>query len=240
MLLSTKAIVLRLNKYSDSSVIVQLFTKDAGRVSVMVYGIKNKKKSKLTAFQSLYLLDVVIDLKHNRSIQILKEHKLSPVLVNLSSSPAKISIALFLSEFLTKCLQEESADKQTFDFLYTSIKILNEIEHGIGIFHLAFLIKFSKYLGFNPTENNEDFNFYDFKKNKGLITKPSHSFFVNRSEFNMLNLLLNTPYNKLNGIKLLATERDKLLKTIILMYELHAIHFSSIKSFEILKQVFRK
>lgn len=238
MLIKTKAIVLKYNRYSDSSFIVQLFTEQTGRMAVMVYGIKNKKQSKFTYFQPLFLLDVVVDFKVNRSVQVLKEYKLSPPLINLNNSNSKIAISLFLSDILNKCLQEENPDLPTFEFLSTSIKIFDQLEEGIALFHIVFLIKFSKYLGFSIAEIKDDFKYYDLKKGKFLAKKPFHSFYINRFVFEKIHFLGNLPYNEIHSTKLANNERNELLETLVSMYELHAINFRSILSFEVLKQVF--
>ncbi len=238
MLLPTKAIVLQVTKYSDSSVIINLLTKERGRISVMLYGIRNKKQSKLIAFQPLYLLDVIIDVKDNRNIQVLKEYKLSPPLFNISSDPIKITMAMFLAELLNKCLKEETPDNNTFDFINTSINIFEELEEGIGLFHLAFLIKFSRYLGFCPAQGKGDFKFFDFKLNKEVNEKPYHNFFITHTNLILIHKLLNCQYNELYNLKLSIDERNNLLDSVVLMYEVYIINFSGIKSFDVLKQVF--
>lgn len=238
MLIKTKAIVLKYSKYSDSSFIVQLFTEQNGRMAVMVYGIKNKKQSKLTYFQPLFLLDIVVDFKANRSIQVLKEYKLSPPLININNSNSKIAISLFLSDILNKCLQEENPDLPTFKFLSASVKIFDQLEEGIALFHIIFLIKFSKYLGFSIAEIKEDFKYYDLKNGKFLAEKPFHRFYINYRVFEKIHFLGNLPYSEIYSTKLSNKYRDELLETLVSMYELHAINFRSILSFEILRQVF--
>ena len=47
MIISTKAIVLRKINYSDSSLIVDVFTELEGRKSFFIKGILGKKKTKL-------------------------------------------------------------------------------------------------------------------------------------------------------------------------------------------------
>ncbi len=69
MLLNTSAIVLNYTKFGDSSIIVHCLTEKLGRQSFLVYGIGNKRKSKLSSFQPLFILDVVLYNKSGRSIQ---------------------------------------------------------------------------------------------------------------------------------------------------------------------------
>lgn len=238
MLISTQAIVINYTRYSDSSIIAHLFTSKLGRISVMVYGIKGKKKNKIAAFQPLYLLDIELDYKPNRNIQVLKEHHINPPLINLSGDVIKSAISLFLAEIIHKCLKEEASDYQVFSFLNTSIKVLDEINEGMGLFHLSFLMKLSRYLGFSINSGDAIYNYFDIKQMTGKTQKPVHSFYVSGEMFNKLLNLYSMGYNELNQLKYTVNERNELLEVIIKIYELHAINFNTLKSLEILKTVF--
>lgn len=238
MLISSQAIVINYTRYSDSSIIAHLFTSVKGRIPVMVYGIKGKNKSKISAFQPLYLLDVVIDYKANRNIQVLKEHRLNPPLINLTDNIVKSSISLFLAEILQKTLKEEVGDEHIFSFLNTSIKIFDELKEGVGLFHLSFLLKLSRHLGFslNPDENN--YNYFDLKQMAGKTKPPSHDLYITNEHYIKLLQLYSAAYNELVDLNYSLSERNYLLNAIINIYELHSINFSALKSLEILKTIF--
>lgn len=238
MLVSTPAIVLYYTKYSDTSIILHLFSKSLGRQSVFVYGIKGKKTNKLSLFQPLYLIDSIIDFKPNRSVQVLKEQKLSPPLHNISSDVSKSTIALFIAEVLSKSIREESADENIFSFLNTSIKVLNEVEQGVGLFHIAFLVKLSRYLGFGIEEAPNSLLYYDLKKGKSVSEKPHHEFYISTAYFKMLHRILQSGYHELSEIDISVKDRNVLLQALVQLYEIHAINFNSFKSYNILKEVF--
>ncbi len=238
MLVSSSAIVLYYTKYSDSSIIVHLFSESLGRQSVMVYGIKGKKTNKLALFQPLYLIDTVIDFKANRGVQVLKEQKISPPLYNITNNVIKSTIALFISEVLYKCLREESADKSVFSFLMTSVKVLNEIEQGVGLFHIAFLVKLSRFLGFSPEESKISFLYYDLKSGKAVSARPHHEFYISYEHYKKLIKIYNSGYHQLAEIETNKNERDIFLKAIVQLYEIHALNFNTFKSYNVLKDVF--
>lgn len=238
MLVSTSAIVLYYTKYSDSSIIVHLFSESLGRQSVIVYGIKGKKSNKLASFQSLFLIDAIIDFKANRSIQVLKEQKINPPLHNIAGDVVKSTIALFIAEVLHRCLNEESPDKSIYSFLEASIKVLNEMENGVGLFHIAFLIKLSRYLGFSPEESTSSFLYYDFKLGKSVSTKPHHHFYLDSRDYKTLIEIYELGYHQLSEYSIGKNDRDRLLQAVVQLYEVHAINFNSFKSYNVLKEVF--
>ena len=73
MLHSTKGIVFHSLKYSETSIIVKIYTELFGIQSYLVKGIRNQKsKIKPGLFQSLTLLDLVVYHKERQSLQSLK------------------------------------------------------------------------------------------------------------------------------------------------------------------------
>ena len=74
MLVKTKAIVLHSFKYSDSRLIVDLFTRESGRMAIAVT-ISSSRKGKFTKmlFQPLTLLDIEVDIRQNAQLQKIKD-----------------------------------------------------------------------------------------------------------------------------------------------------------------------
>lgn len=238
MLSGTSIIILSYTRYSDSSVIVHALSEHFGRISFMVYGIDSKHRGKLSAFQPLYLLDIQLYFKPSRSLQKLKEHKISPPLFNLTSDIRKSTLALFIAELLSKTIKEEFADKSLFNFLQTAIQFLDELEHNLSIFHLVFLLKLSRYLGFAPESNFSDKLYYDYKDGMHVYNKPYHQYYLNRSDFNTCIILLEANFSELNKIKISTTQRNDIIIALLNLYEIHILNFNSLKSYPILKEVF--
>ena len=88
-----------------------------------------------------------------------------PKLAGRHQDISKISIALFIAEVLYKCIREEEKNKTLFDFLHTSIQLLDEDSSGNNIFHLLFMIKLSKHLGFYPHNfKNTQKSYFDLRE----------------------------------------------------------------------------
>lgn len=238
MLSGTSIIILNYIRYSDSSVIVHAVSEHYGRISFMVYGVASKKRSKLSAFQPLFLLDIQLYYKADRGLQKLKEYKLNPPLNSITSDIRKSSLVLFLSELISKTVKEEYADKVLFDFIKTSILFLEEIEHNIAFFHLVFLIKLSRYLGFAPESDSSDAKYYDYKDGISVNSVPHHNHYMNRNDFKTCMSLMNANFSELNKIKINKIQRDSILDILLDLYEIHILNFNSLKSYPILKEVF--
>jgi DNA repair protein RecO (recombination protein O) len=238
MLTGTSLIILSYTRYADSSVIVHALSEHYGRISFLVYGIDSKHRGKLSAFQPLYLLDVQLYYKPGRSLQKLKEHKINPPLFNLTSDIRKSTLALFIAELLSKTIKEEFSDKSLFDFLHTSILFLDELEHNLSIFHLVFLLKLSRYLGFAPESNFSDNLYYDYKDGIHVYAKPYHPYYLNKGDFIICISLLEANFGELDKIKISTSKRNDIIKALLNLYEIHILNFNSLKSYPILKEVF--
>src|SRR5512140_2137561 len=107
MITSTGAIILHQLKYTDSGIIVQVYTRKFGRLSVLIKGMRNKKAGRHNIhFQPLSVLDLVIYFRASRGIQLLKEFSVSYSPAGIQNNVIKTSIALFIAEVLTSVLKE--------------------------------------------------------------------------------------------------------------------------------------
>jgi DNA repair protein RecO (recombination protein O) len=236
-----QAIVLKYIKYSESSLIVHVYTRLGGRQTLMVYGIGGKKRNKLVYFQPLYLLDIDYSLKTNRDIHQLKEFKLDPPLPMLSTDIRKSTLALFIADILYNTLLEEHSDENLFDFIKASVLILDNLESGFAWFHIVFLVKLSRFLGYQldfTQGGQESIQWFDMQKNQPVTVKPLHNYSLSKQEIEKISLLAQTPFNQLNTLEIYNNERNKLLEVIVDIYENYSLNFKSLQSFKVLKDVF--
>src|SRR5690606_21199191 len=67
---------------------------------------------------------------------------------SLATDVRKSAIAMFVCEILNKTVREESSPGPLFEFIFSSLRVLESLEKNYENFHLLFLIKLSRYLGF--------------------------------------------------------------------------------------------
>ncbi len=70
-ILTTEAVVLSAINYSDTSKIVTLLTKDAGKLSVIAKGVRKSKSNQSAALNPLNVIQAVIYMKPGREVQLL-------------------------------------------------------------------------------------------------------------------------------------------------------------------------
>lgn len=147
----TRAIVFKTIKYRESSVISTLFTEKLGLQTYIVNNVRSRKsKTGMAFFQPLTLLNLVVYHKENSSLQRIAEMRCEDPYISIPSSIKKSSILLFLSEVLNKALKHESHPEPVFGFMYSSLLSLEHLEVQFDNFHLQFLLKLMRFLGFQP------------------------------------------------------------------------------------------
>ena len=239
MLHKTKGIVLKTTDYADNSVIAKIFTQKFGLQSYMINGVKKPKaKIRLNMLQPLHLLDMVVYHKPNIGIQRISDAKSDPILQTIPYDIIKSSLVLFIDEVIYKSLKQEHEDELMFEFIAKSIELLDHSEDSIANFHLIFLMKLTRFLGFYPDMSNaDDFPFFDLRDGIFVANQPLHRQFIEK-EFKADWLqILTCAMNDFFEVKLNSLSRKYILQKIIDYYSLHIESFGDVKSHLILEEV---
>ncbi len=241
MLVSTRGIVIRNVKYSESSVISKMYTRTLGMQSYIIQGIHSPKASiKPSLLQAMTLLDLVAYHNKLKDLHRLKEAKPSPILESLPFDVNKSSIGLFMSEVIYKTIKEEEHNEPLFDFIEECIIYLDRSASPEPLLPLHFMLELSRHLGFYPHNNiDEDSCYFQlkdgyFSPNSGRETEvisPPHS--------QHLSSMLGVPLEQLKEINIPRASRQYLLESMCTYYSLHVPGFTHIKSLQVLTSTLR-
>jgi len=239
MLHKTKGIVFQHMQYSETSIIVKIFTEDFGLQSYIVKGIRSKhSKTKLALFQPLNLLELIVYQRENKSINYLREVKVAFPYHSIPVNMIKRSILLFLDELMVKSVKEESANKPLFDWLYHSLTWLDLSDKNLVNFHLIFTLQLTRLLGFYPKNNaDSDWLIFDLREGRFSKKEPEHPEYVAGDIAIKFANLLETTLETTTKIQLTTTERRKLLDVLLTYYRLHIPSFGEMKSAKVLKEI---
>lgn len=238
MLHKTRGIVFKTTDYSESSVVVQIFTEKFGLQSYLINGIKRpKSKIRLNSLQSLHLLDMIVYHKPSGNIQRVSELRHQPVFQQIPYDIVKSSITMFLNEVLYKSLKQHEADEILFEFLFHAIEILDSMSQGLANFHLYFLLRLTRFLGFYPDNTNSSAAYFDLKSGGYSSLHPPHAFILEPPYTALWTKILNANFDTLHELKISAAERKVLLEKVLDYYALHSEGFGKVKSLEVLEEV---
>lgn len=239
MLIKSQAIVLHKVRYSDKDSIVYLYSADFGRIAYLMANQKKKGLLSPSLFQSLSLIEYEAEHKESRSLQRIKEARCLYVLNGILQQPVKNAISLFLAEVLYRILHESERDIELFDFLRQSIEILDLCEKGTANFHLVFLIKLTRLLGFYPNlEEGRPNDYFDLQAGRFCSSMPSHNAWLKPTDALAFTKLLRMDFHNLGVFRFERKERMDILRQMLDYYRIHLGEFPDIKSLEILHELF--
>tara|TARA_R110000868_G_scaffold185488_2_gene427457 strand:+ start:648 stop:1367 length:720 start_codon:yes stop_codon:yes gene_type:complete len=238
MVISTHAIVLSKIRYRDNDLIVKCYTQQYGVLSFLLRGVLKSKKglTKTAYFQLLSQLQLVIVYNPNRSLHTIKEAKINHLYSSIHTNILKGSIVMFLSEVLSNILKEEEQNETLFSFIETTLLWL-DTHSEYSNFHLLFLLKLSKYLGFYPEKINLEYDYFNLEDGKFEV-KQLGIYTVSGENIMLLKQLLGTKFEALSNVKIGTKQRQSFLNMLLLYYELQLGEFKKPKSLQVLNQVF--
>jgi DNA repair protein RecO (recombination protein O) len=240
MLVASQGIILHFVKYGESSVIVNIYTKEFGRQAYMLNISRGKKsKNKAGFLQPLFLVDLVAYQKDTREVQRIKEIKNQPVYQNIPFDVTKSTQVIFLAEILSKTLREQESAPEMFDFIQNSLLFFDLAEEGVANFHLWFLFRLTEYLGFLPGTKKTGFEgWFDMRKGAVVPHEPPHPLFIHKEATEKLIGLSSLKLHELGQLKISREIRIYLTSKLTEYYQLHFEHLGEIKSLKVLHEIF--
>ncbi len=250
MLSKAKIIILHSFKHGDSGLIIQCYSNVSGKLSLYLRG-GAKLNTKTAKLHKLSILDAVIYSSKTSSMPTLKEFTQPHSFGNIRTNIYKSTIATFISEIVLRSVRESETNIQLFEYISTSIEILEHLEQGIANFHLYFMVHLTSLLGFKPLDNySEQTPIFDalngrfkepflvFNGQKCKIEHKESSAFFNPQQSQLLHSLLTTSVTQLQSIKCNSDIRYSFAKKMIFYTTQHLGINLEIKSLDVLREVF--
>lgn len=239
MLVKTKAIVLHSFKYGESRMIVDMFTEEAGRLSFIISIPKTSKgRIKKQYFQPMTLLEVECDVRQNVQLQKLKDAHLLTAYTSIPFSPEKLALSLFIAEFLYHALRSEQQDKLLFAYVCDSMQWLDTVEVGFANFHLTFLMRMSRFLGFYPNlDDYVDGCVFDLRTATFSLQVPTHRDFLDSHDSQLIHTLMRMDFPTMHLFQLSHHDRNRITEVLLHYYRLHIPQFPELKSFGVLQEL---
>lgn len=116
MITHTEAIVFKSVDYQESSKIVTAFTREHGKIALLVRGAKKPKNKFSGLIETGNILDVVYYYKTSRSVQILTEASYAEKNNNLRTNFEKMATMTSAIELISQLLHENEINHPLFDF----------------------------------------------------------------------------------------------------------------------------
>ena len=212
----SRAIALSYLKQGESSIIAKIFTEEKGLQSFIVKGVRAKKaKKKLGLFQPLQLLNINATLITKNSLQYISEISIAHNQVSDGIDMKKNFIYIFVAEVISKVLLETEKDKALFKFIWELKNDLSNFEKINQNFPLIFLIGLSEQLGFLPSKDQIDGDYFNLEFGEFTNNQQQLNHFIKKDNSYYLRKLLEN-----NDINIPYKNRNEILLHLIQYYKL--------------------
>ena len=218
MLVKTEAIVLHSLKYGETRLIVDLFTREAGRLSCIVPLPKTpRSRLKKQYFQPMTLLEVEIDLRQRLQLQKMKDARLLSAYATIPFSPEKLAL---------------------FAYICDSMQWLDIAEKNFANFHLTFLMRMSRFLGFYPNlDDYVDGCVFDLRAATFSLLIPTHRDFLQPDDARRIHTLMRMDFPTMHLYRLNRMDRNRIVDVLLRYYSLHIPQFPELKSLSVLQEL---
>lgn len=238
----TQAIVLTSTPINDHTQFVHLYTERFGRVTCRVpIGARGKKASQMrTMMTPMTVLDLVLGGRPNDNIRQISEAQVirSPYMLTLTH-PDKSAQCLYMAELIAHTVREEESDPKLWQYIVSSLDVLELCQEGWANFHLIFTRDLTVLLGYSiDTEDYTEGCLFDLREAAFTRGPIPHPYYFNAESTKWFRRLLETGYSEMNELKLNRQERAALLDMELAYLDQHISEMGQLKSIEVLKTLF--
>lgn len=233
-------IVLSVVRHSDTKNIITLYTRERGRMSFLS-PTGNRKASRMrnASLQLLSVIEADVRIVGSRDLQLLGKFSNSTVWRDLYFNPVKISIVIFLSEFLNSLLRESAPDGNLYEFIVRSLQLLDLSKGKYSNYHIAFLISLLPLVGIEPDMTGYGVGgFFDMREGVFRNFPPTHSDYLDPQQSGVIPLLNRMTLANHSRFRFNVGDRREILKGLLNYYSIHFPGTDKLKSPAILSDLF--
>ena len=239
MLAHTKGIVLRQTRYGDSSLILQVYTREYGSIGCVVSGVRSaRSRHKAALYQPMSLLELVLYFKEDRDLQRIKEARFARVYGRVPFEPGRRAVGLFMAEVLLRALREEPPHPELYDFAEQAFHNLDGCTRGFSAMPHAFLLGISDRMGFAPQGlPSEDTPWFDLQDGVFCRNRPTHGALLRPEEGAWLVEAGQFDWTAPQPLRMDATQRQILLDRLLRYMAFHVHGFGVLRSPEVFREL---
>ena len=240
MQIKTRAIVLNSVKFGESQRIVDFLTEQSGRLSFICRQPKSaRSRVRKSFFQPMTVVEITFDYRQRVRLQHIKEETIALPFASIPFEPYKLSISLFLAEFLYYATRSEQADLPLFNYVVNSLAWLDGAHKSFSNFHLVFMMRLSRFLGFYPNlDGYQEGDFFDLRNSIFTPEPPLHADFLCPDEAAKISLLMRMNYETMHLFAMSRAERNRCIELITAYYRLHLPNFPELNSLSVVRELF--
>ena len=234
-------IALRTVRHNDRHSILSAYSAECGRVAFAIPAGAGKEASRRRALlMPMSIVECVADIKPGREVSLMSEPRALAPLMGLRTNPIKSSIALFLAEVLGVVLRDGPPDSTLYKYICSSIEVLDLLPSNRSAnFHVCFLWGLGRFIGIEPdTEEYRTGMVFDMQDGRFRMSAPLHPNYLDSERSQAVAAVSRMKYATMHLFKMSRAQRNELLDGILRYYSMHYAGLQSLRSLEVLRELF--
>lgn len=239
MLVKSTGIILRSLKYGETSLILDIYSRDYGLNSYIIGGVRNKKsKTQAGLCQIMSLVEFVAYHKNTKSLFRIKEISSAHLYRRIPFEILRRSVGMFMTEVLKNVVKEDEENPELFDFIYNWFLFLDQSTDSVSNLHLLFLLELAEQIGIQPRDNYSMNNpIFDLMDGQFIRDLPDHHYFLDAEDSEHLYDMMMQERSDVHELPLTNTQRRLLLDKLIQFYKLHVDSMKDLLTYPILNEI---
>lgn len=203
-LIKTRGLVIFQNRYKESSKIINIFTRDRGKINVFVSGALLPTRGLMLVTEKFVESDFTLRL--NKNSYYIEKAKIIDSNLSLGQDPKRVIIGDLICEIVDLTMLENQVDTTVYDLIIKTFEYLQDLSLDPDLINLAFMIKYISHIGFRPRlelcsscETRDFSNIYFSNESGGIVCDNCLNKFddcvkLNKSTYETLIKLLFSKY----------------------------------------------
>lgn len=215
-------ILLKRIPYSETSLVLSVFTLSEGKKSFLFQGAKKKKGNVLLPLSPIELTYFQRD---DSQLAKISDTTLLHTFESVPFHPIKSTIVFFEVEILQSILHEGVKDEHLFRFIEQELCWLDG-QVPLTNYPIYWLLELTKYLGFFPLKPANRTPFFDLENGLFLGSAPMHTNYKNGVEVELLSEFVSLSKADLLQVEIPKKYRKNCLSILIEFYKFHIPDFN--------------
>ena len=228
-----KGIIINRISYSETSLILKIFTLEHGLKSFLFQGAKKKKGIVLLPLSPI---EFTYYQRDDSQLAKINDATLIHTFCEIPFHPIKSTILFFKVEVLSNVLHEGVKDQQLYEFILQELIWLDE-NNQYANYPIYWLLSLSNYLGFYPLKIDKRAPYFDLEN--GLFSESTPNTFSYKTgyEVELLHELIGKDQETILKTKLTKEIRKKIVSILLQYFAQHIPNFNHINTIDVIETI---
>lgn len=230
---SDKGIIIQRIHYSETSLILKIFTLEHGLKSFLFQGAKKKKGIVLLPLSPI---EFTFYQRDETQLAKMNEATLLHTFYEIPFHPIKSTILFFQVEVLSNVLHEGVKDQYLYEFIFEELIWLDQNNQYVN-YPIYWLLSLSNYLGFYPMKIEKRAPYFDLENGEFSESTPNTFSYKTGYEVELLHELIGKDKETIITAKLTKEYRKKIVSILLQYFELHIPNFNHINTIDVIETI---